>query len=57
MGKTNFDKIKAKVQQVRSQATPPSTPTPVNGEVYFESDTNSLFIYQKGIGWVGIKLT
>jgi len=57
MGRTNFDQLRAKAEQVRSQTTPPTSPTPENGEVYFESDTDSLFVYQNGIGWVGVKLT
>lgn len=57
MGRTNYDQLRAKAEQVRSQAAPPTDPTPKNGEVYYESDTDSFFIYQEGIGWVGIKLT
>lgn len=57
MGRTNFDQLRAKAEQIRAQAAPPTDPTPKNGEVYFESDTNSFFIYQEGIGWVGIVLS
>lgn len=55
---TNYDFTQNEIQNAAIQrlATPPTTPTPVKGQLYFNTTANRLFYYN-GAEWIGADAT